>query len=502
MAEVLDKIDGFLWGMPFILFVLAVGLYYMIRSGFFSIVHLPYIMRNTIGKLTSKDSHSSTEGTISSFMAVAIAVGGTVGAGNIAGVATAIATGGPGAMFWMLVWAFFGMMVKVVEVSLGCYYRNIDDDGKYYGGATFMIEKGINWDRGKKYGVILAMGFSIGLFISWFAGSQAYTISEAIHVAFGLNPIIFVLIYSVFIFYITYKGTSRVGNFATKIVPFMCLAFIIGGVLLIVINYKALPGVIVSVFHDAFTGSAARGGFLGSAVAITMRSGISRSMNSNEAGQGTSPFVHGSANVEHPMKQGLWGAFEVFLDTVIICSITALAVLCTGVWTNGHAGATLTMDAYQYTFGAFGPKFIGIMAILFGLTTTSAWYTYDIVNIRYMLRNHPVGRDWLVNAWKFLFPIPNIIIVTTLTLHHYDATVFWAITDISLVLPVFFNLFSLIVLRGKFWEIFRDYKARYMGIGKIDPNFPIFFENVKGIAEKEKEINVMHKEALAEHNRK
>ncbi len=495
MAEFLDAVDGFLWGMPFIIFVLVIGLYYTLRSGLFSIIHLPYIMKNTIGNRSDSEK-SSSDGTISSFAAVAIAIGGTVGAGNLAGVATAVATGGPGSVFWMLVWAFFGMMIKVVEVTLGCYYRNKDDDGNYYGGATFMIEKGIDWDKGKKYGVFLAMGFSISLFISWLAGSQAYTISESLHVAFGINPIVFVFLYSFFIYYVTCKGTTRIGKFAEKLVPFMCLAFIVGGILLIIMNIGNLPGVIKAIFHDAFTGSAATGGFIGSTVSVAMRSGISRSMNSNEAGQGTSPFVHGSANVDHPMKQGLWGAFEVFIDTVIICTITALAVLCTGVWSNGEAGATLTMSAYTQTFGQVGTWFLGIMALLFGLTTTSAWYAYDIVNIRYMLRNHPVLRDKLVNAWKFLFPIPNIVIVTTLTLHDYDATVFWAITDIALVLPVFFNLFSLFVLRDKFWEIFKDYKARYMGIGKVDPNFPIFYENVKGVAEREKEINVKHQQAL------
>ncbi len=497
MAEILDTIDGFLWGMPFIIFVLVIGLYYTVRSGFFSIFHLPYIMKNTIAK-REESKESKNDGTISSLAAVAIAIGGTVGAGNLAGVATAVATGGPGAVFWMLVWAFFGMMIKVVEVTLGCYYRNKDDDGNYYGGATFMIEKGIDWDKGKKYGVFLAMGFSVSLFISWLAGSQAYTISESLNVAFGIHPIVFVLIYSVFIFYVTCKGTSRIGNFASKLVPFMCLAFIVGGILLILLNINALPSVIASIFRDAFTGSAAAGGFVGSTVSVAMRSGISRSMNSNEAGQGTSPFVHGSANVDHPMKQGLWGAFEVFVDTVIICTITALAVLCSGVWNNGEVGATLTMSAYTATFGQFGTWFLGIMALLFGLTTTSAWYAYDIVNIRYMLRNHPVVRDKLVAAWKFLFPIPNIVIVTTLTLHNYDATVFWAITDIALVLPVFFNLFSLFVLRDKFWAIFKDYKARYMGIGTIDPAFPIFFENVKGVAEREKEINVKHQQTVSE----
>ncbi|MCD8036102.1 MAG: alanine:cation symporter family protein, partial [Clostridiales bacterium] len=348
------------------------------------------------------------------------------------------------------------------------------------------------WDTPKHYGVVLAMGFSISLFISWFAGSQAYSISEAVNVAFGIPPIAFVLIYSVFIFYVTCKGTIRIGNFASKLVPFMCFAFIVGGLALIVMNYQSLPSVISAIFHDAFTGTAAAGGFAGSAVSVAMRSGISRSMNSNEAGQGTSPFVHGSADVDHPMEQGLWGAFEVFIDTIIVCLITALAVLCTGVWDSGLAGATLTMAAYEHSFGQFGIYFIGVMALLFGVTTTSAWYAYDIVNIRYMLRNHPGPRDFLCKAWKFLFPLPNIIIVTTLTLHNYDATVFWAITDISLVLPIFFNLFSLFILRDKFWEIFDDYKARYMGIGKVNSEFPIFYENVAGVSERNAEINVKH----------
>ncbi len=495
MAQILDKIDGILWGLPFIIFVLVIGLYYTVRSGFFPIVHFPWIMKHTLFE-DKKESGKTAEGTISSFAAVAIAIGGTVGAGNIAGVATAIATGGPGATFWMLIWAFFGMMVKIVEVTLGCYYRNKDDDGNYYGGSTFMIEKGIDWDKGHHYGVYLAMGFAVALFISWFAGSQAYTISEALNVAFGLNPIVFVLIYSLFVYYITYKGTSRIGAFASKLVPFMCMAFVVGGLLLIFINIHNIPSVIAAIFHDAFTGTAAMGGFAGSAVSVAMRAGISRSMNSNEAGQGTSPFVHGSADVDHPMKQGLWGAFEVFIDTIIVCNITALAVLSTGVWDSGKVGATLTMSAYQHTFGDPGVWFIGIMAILFGLTTTTAWYAYDIVNIRYMLRNHPIARDRLAGAWKYLFPLPNIIIVTTLTLKHYDASVFWAITDISLVLPIFFNLFSLFILRDKFFEIFDDYKARYMGIGKIDPNFPIFYENVPGIAEREQEINVKHHKIL------
>ena len=214
----------------------------------------------------------------------------------------------------------------------------------------------------------------------------------------------------------------------------------------------------------------------------SMRYGIARSMNSNEAGQGSSPFIHGSADCEHPMRQGLWGAFEVFIDTIIVCSITALAVLCTGVWTTGTPGVTLTMMAYSANFGVWGKYFIGLMAFLFGITTTTGWYTYDCTNIRYLLRYHPIARDRLVNAWKFLFPIPNIVIVTSISLTGNGPDTFWAIVDISLAIPVFVNLLGLLIMRNKFFDIFKDYKARYMGKGKVDPDFALFYEEKPEVA--------------------
>jgi len=490
MSTIIANIDSFLWGLPFVLFVLIVGAYYFIRSGAFPIRHLHHVMKNTAGSMRSKEASTKKEGTVSPFEAVAIAIGGTVGCGNIAGVATAIATGGPGAVFWMWIWAFFGMMIKCVEVTLGCYYRNKDENGNYFGGSTYTIEKGIKWDMGLKIGGPLALAFSIALLISWLGGSQAYTIAEALNQSFHWNMIVVTLAYSAFVFYITCKGVPRVAKFATKAVPFMCLAFIVGGLALIALNLSNVPHVFYMIFHDAFMGTKAQvGGFAGCAVSECMRYGIARSMNSNEAGQGSSPFIHGSADCEHPMRQGLWGAFEVFVDTIIVCSITALAVLCTGVWTTGTPGVTLTMMAYSANFGIWGKYFIGFMAFLFGITTTSGWYTYDCTNIRYLLRYHPIARDKLINAWKYLFPLPNIVIVTSIVLTGNGPDTFWAIVDISLVIPVFVNLLALLVMRNKFFEIFKDYKARYMGIGKVDPDFALFYEQKPEVAKIAAETN-------------
>ncbi|MCJ7855713.1 alanine:cation symporter family protein [Lachnospiraceae bacterium NSJ-143] len=198
--------------------------------------------------------------------------------------------------------------------------------------------------------------------------------------------------------------------------------------------------------------------------------------------------MHSSANTVHPVRQGLWGAFEVFVDTLVVCSVTAIAVLCTGVWSNGTTGATLTMAAFETSYGAVGRVFMGIMAILFGLTTTAGWYTYYVTVIRHLLRKRPSLRDKIIQIFKVLFPCMNIIIVGYITMSGNDANLFWSLVSCVLAIPVFTNLVALVILRGKFWEIFKDYKARYLGIGKVDPNFHVFYEDDKNIKAQEELI--------------
>lgn len=296
------------------------------------------------------------------------------------------------------------------------------------------------------------------------------------------------LAYSAILFYIIWKGTPRVAAFASKAVPFMCALFIAGGVILICANYENVPHVFKMIFHDAFTGSAAVGGFVGSTVSTVISTGVARSINSNEAGQGSSPLIHGSANTVHPFRQGIWGSFEVFMDTIVVCSITALSVLCSGAWTEGYTGATLTIKAYESVFGRFGSVYIGLMCALFGLTTTAGWYTYYIAVMRHGLRYKPVLADKLELLFKFIFPLPNIVIVTSIVLTGNGPDLFWTIVNISLVAPVFTNLLGLFMLRNKYFEIMKDYKARYMGVGKVDPNFHVFYEDDPEIAKEEEAI--------------
>lgn len=475
--DFLCNIDDFLWDTPFLVMLIICGIYLTIRSEFFSFRYFGHIIKNTFGSLKADSQHETAHGRISPFAAMCVAIGGTVGTGNIAGVAAAIATGGPGAVFWMWVWAIVGMTIKSVEVTLACYYRSKDSEGRFFGGPTYYMEKGIVKEQGHKWGWVLIVGFAVGMLIQYIAGSQAYTISEALYNTFGLNQIVFVLVYSVFLIYIIWKGVPRIAEIASKMVPIMCVLYLLGGILLILANIDMLPSVIVSIFKGAFTPIAATGGTAGFAVKTAVAKGLSRSMNSNEAGQGTSPMIHASANTVHPVRQGLWGAFEVFVDTILVCTITALAILCTGVISTGQTSTGLTIAAFESVFGTGGAVFIGVICFLFGLTTTAGWFTYYTSIVHHIFRNHEKIANTIDQILKICYPIPNIVIVVMIVLTGSGPDMFWVITDISLVIPIFFNIIALVLMGGKYKELLKDYKARYLGVGKIDLDFKSFYED-------------------------
>ena len=477
IADFLVSLEGFIWSIPFIAFVIICGIYFTVRTKFFTVVHFGHIMKHTFMAMISPEAKEKKKGGISPFEAACIAIGGCVGAGNLGGVATSITVGGPGAVFWLWLWAFLGMMVKCVEVTLGCYYRNKDENGNFSGGTMYFMEKGIGIEKGMKGGFVLAMVFALGFLFQFLQGSQAYTISEVMKESFGFEMIPVTIVYVIITMYIIWKGLPGIAKFATRCVPFMCVAFVLGGVGLLIANISVVPSMFVTIFHDAFTGTAAVGGFAGATVSTVISSGLSRSINSNEAGQGSSPLVHGSANTIHPVRQGLWGAFEVFIDTIIVCSVTALSILCTGVWDSGIPGAALTITAYDTLYGTAGKIFIGIMTILFGLTTTAGWFAYYAEVIKYIFKNNLKLANTLVNCFKIVFPMMNIIVVGYIVISGNDAKLFWTIVSIVLALPVFTNLIGLIILRKKFMELFNDYKARYMGIGEVKENFKIFYED-------------------------
>lgn len=360
-------------------------------------------------------------------------------------------------------------------LKLPYYYRYRNEQGEYYGGSVYFIADGIGKDQGHPLvGKILSVLFSFGFVSQFLGGSQVFTVAEILQESFGFDMIIVTLFYSAALFYIIFKGVPRIASFALRIVPIMCTIFILAGLGIILIHIDALPAAFYRIVVDAFHGSAAVGGFLGSTLVKTINEGLARSINSNEAGQGSSPLIYGSADTIHPVRQGLWGSFDVFINTIVISSITALSVLVTDTWTSGVYGATLTINAYESVYGQWGSILIGFIAILFGLTTTSGWFSYYISIIQYVFKKYPQRRDKVIKIFKYLYPLPNIIIVSSIVLTGNGPDLFWAIVNITLVFPVGFNLLSLFLLRRQFLRLLDDYKARYMGIGTVDPKYKIF----------------------------
>lgn len=477
LFEIMSKLDGIVWGTPFTVTLLAAGFIFVLLSKGFVFRHFGHIWKNTLGTVLSSEARNSKDGKVSPFQAVCVAVGGCVGTGNISGVAAAIAVGGPGAVFWMWLWAFFAMTVKMCEATLGSYYRKKNANGEYVGGSYYYMEEGIAKEKGWKIGYVLAWLFALCFFSMFLSGSQASVLAESLHAGYNVPMIPFVIVYTLFMFYIVWKGVPRIAKTLSKAVPVMCVLYLLAGIIIIVMNIGNLPSVIISIFSNAFTGTAAVGGFVGASVKIALAQGIARAINSNEAGMGTSPMIHAAADTVHPVRQGLWGVMEVFIDTIIICSITALTILSTGVWKNGSTSMTLALEAFTSAFGSGGTFFINLMLCLFGLTTTAASFAYYDAALRFMFKR--CSQKTVENIsllFKLIFPIPNIVIVTTIVLSSNDYNLYWAFVDVIIAFPTFFNVIALIILSPKFTALIKDYKARYMGIGTVDTDFKLFNE--------------------------
>ena len=475
-----NKLSGMLWGTPLLVTVIGGGIFYTLLSKFFTFRYFGHMLKNTFGTLLKKDeSKAKGDGKISAFEAVAIAIGGAVGVGNIGGVSTAIATGGPGAVFWIWFWALLGMTIKNAEVALACYYRSKDDEGNYYGGPTYYMEKGMGKERGMGFWVLFAYIFGIGIFAGMISGAQTYTIAESLNTSFGSPMLQFAIVYSIFIGFVIARGFTSVASFATKIVPLMCIAYIVSGFFVVVTNFSIIPHTFGMIFREAFTGSAAIGGFAGAATAKVIRTGVARSVYSNEAGWGSSPMAHASADTPHPIRQGLWGSFEVFVDTILVCSITALAVLCAGngtVWYSGISGASLCIKAFETTFGGIGQKFIAISVLLFGLTTTTGWFTYYEVLLRQLFRKTPETKDNILKAFKVVYVLPGLTNVYIAVTGGAGPEFMWALADCMNAIPTFINIVTLLILYKTWIKLLNDYKARYLGVGTVDPSFKVFYD--------------------------
>ncbi len=373
-------VNGIVWGPPFMILLVGTGIYLTIRLGFFQFRHLGHAWKYSFGLLFRKDVEIEP-GAITPFQAVTSAMAATIGVGNIAGVATAIALGGPGAIFWMWMVALVGMATKMAEATLGLKYRHVDADGHVSGGVFYYIEKGLG-PQWKWLAVLYAFlaglaAFGIGNMV------QSNTMAQALETGFGIPHWATGFALVILVGVVTLGGISRIAVTAEKIVPIMAVAYLIGAIAILAMNASAIPGALSMIVTSAFSPAPAVGGFAGASVAMAIRFGIARGIFSNEAGLGSASIVHAQAR-NIPFRQGFWGVWEVFIDTLVVCTMTALVILVTGVMDTGATGADLTSAAFSTGLPGPGGYVIIIAIAFFAYTTMLTWNFYGEKSWEYL----------------------------------------------------------------------------------------------------------------------
>ena len=337
LVNVISRYNGILndlvWGIPMICLIIGTGIYFSVRTKFFQITHSKEVYEHTIKGIISrgKDKEKGDNNALSQFQALSTALAGTIGTGNIAGVATAIVLGGPGAVFWMWTCSILGMATHLIEIALGLYYRNYDEKTGYSGGPMYYFENGISKEMGlKKIGKVLAIFFTLVTIVATYGMgnmAQINSIAEAINDNFGVPTLAVGIFFAVVTALIIFGGTKRIGQVTEKLVPFMAISYILIGLIVVCLNIKNIPRVFVEIFTSAFSLKAVAGGILGTVIRRAATFGLKRGAFSNEAGMGSSTIAHSASNEKEPVKQGLWGIFEVFFDTIIVCTFTSLIIL-------------------------------------------------------------------------------------------------------------------------------------------------------------------------------
>ncbi|WP_373471380.1 alanine/glycine:cation symporter family protein [Carnobacterium alterfunditum] len=436
--EINETINGIVWGWPLLALILGTGIYLTVRTGFISFTKFSYVMKQTLFKMFAKKQKG--EGEVTAFQAVATALAAAVGTGNIAGVGTAIAIGGPGAIFWMWLAAIFGMATKFGEVVLSIEYREKTEEGHFVGGPMYYLDKGAN----KKWlGVLFAIfgtvaTFGIGNMV------QSNSVAASLKSTFDIDPLVTGIVLAIAVSLVTLGGIKKIGLVTSVLVPVMAAVYIAGGLIIIFLNIELVPAAFGVIFHDAFTGTAATGGFVGSTMAMTIRFGIARGVFTNEAGLGSAPIAHAAATTDHPVRQGLWGIFEVFIDTLVICTITALVIVMTGVWETGLDGAALTTVAFDKGM-PFGGKIVTFGLIFFAFSTLLGWSYYGERCMEYLF-----GPKSIV-IYRLIF-LPLIVVGAVGGLR-----VVWAIADTLNGLMALPNLIGLLLLSPVIARLTKEY---------------------------------------------
>ena len=452
-----NVVNNFIWGVPAMICIIGVGLYLSLRTGFVQIRKFPYALKTTLGRIFKKKEAS--DGSMTPFQAVCTALAGTVGTGNIAGVAGAIAIGGPGAVFWMWVSALLGMCTKFTEVTLAVHFRERNRHGDYVGGPMYYIKNGLgkNW----RFLAVLYSAFGVLTVFGTGNATQVNTITTAIDTALinfnvisesstGRLNLILGIVITLLVGMVLLGGIKRIGSVSEKLVPFMALFYIVLALGVVVLNIGRVPAVFHDIVYGAFNPSAVTGGVIGSFF-LSMKKGVSRGIFSNEAGLGTGSIAHACADTSKPVKQGMFGIFEVFTDTILICTLTAMVILCSGVSVGygADAGAELTISGFTATYGNWISVFTAIALCCFAFSTIIGWGLYGARCMEYLS-----SEKW-VKPFMVVYALVAIVGATM------DLGMLWSIAETFNGLMAIPNLIALFLLSGTVVKLVKDYFARH-----------------------------------------
>ena len=456
ITAVNQAVNSFIWGIPAMVCIIGVGLLLSVRTGFLQIRKFPYAIRTTIGRIFRRKDAS--DGAMTPFQAVCTALAATVGTGNIAGVAGAIAIGGPGAVFWMWCSALLGMCTKFAEVTLAVHFRERNKNGELVGGPMYYIKNGL----GSRWQFLAVLYSLFGVLTVFGTGNatQVNTIVTAIDSALlatgsGLNGILPTLnlivgvVVAMMVAMVLLGGVKRIGSVTEKLVPFMALFYIVLALGVVALNYRRFPAVLASIVGGAFAPQAVTGGAIGS-VFLSMQKGVSRGIFSNEAGLGTGSIAHACADTHKPVKQGMFGIFEVFADTIVICTLTAMVILCSGVPVGygSAAGAELTISGFTATYGGWSSIFTAVALCCFAFSTIIGWGLYGSRCIEFLFHT-----DKVVGPFLVVYSFVSILGATV------DLGLLWSIADTFNGLMSIPNLIALLLLSGTVAKLTKEFFA-------------------------------------------
>ena len=447
-----DIVNGLVWGVPAMVCIIGVGVLMSVRTKFIQFRKFPYAMKATLGKIFKKSE--AGHGSITPFQAVCTALAATVGTGNIAGVAGAIAIGGPGAVFWRWISARLGMWTKFAEVTLAVHFRERNEHGDYVGGPMYYIKNGLS----KKWHflAVLYAGFAVLTVFGTGNATQVNTITTAIDSALlnynvidassvGTVNLILGIVITIVVGMVLLGGIKRIARVTERLVPFMAVLYVLLGIGVIVLNAERVPGVFYSIFYGAFNPSAITGGVVGS-LFVSMQKGVSRGIFSNEAGLGTGSIAHATADTKDPVEQGVFGIFEVFADTIIICTLTALTILCSGVPIEfgAAAGAELTISGFTATYGSWVSIFTAVAMVCFAFSTILGWGLYGARCMEFL------GSAKFIKPFMVIYSLMGIVGATM------DLGLLWSIADTFNGLMAIPNLIALFLLSGTVVKLVKE----------------------------------------------